>query len=121
MASSPDERLHLIAELYRFVARVLPDDIAEARSAEEAHALRANLQSLQDAFLRAQRIDLGREGARVEAAFMAAQHASTDVQASFAEGRALSQRVASMSAAVSAIQHLLDVADDDGFGGARIR
>ncbi|HEX8263349.1 MAG TPA: hypothetical protein VF547_10795 [Allosphingosinicella sp.] len=120
MGSSAAERLQLVADLYRAVAPSLRADIAAAQDADVAHALRVNLQSLEMAFIRAGRMNLGAEGEKAEVAYAAARAAAGAAERSFAASVAASAKIAALDQAVGAIDHLLRVAnDDDGFGGPR--
>jgi hypothetical protein len=106
MESTPDDRLALILKAYSIARDRQDSDIAEAESDEEADAVRANLASLQLAYLRAERSRLEANGAAVEAAYQAAKAATDEVMCAYRDGAALADRIRAVAGAVTAVASL---------------
>jgi hypothetical protein len=107
MDSSPEDRLDAIYQAYNTAFEHRASDIADAQSDAEAKAIRANVNALELTYLDAERRGLEANGPAVEAAYQAAKDAAHDVTAAYREGRALADRIRSVSSAVTATASLL--------------
>jgi hypothetical protein len=106
MESTPDDRLAVILRAYSIARDQQDTDIAAASSDEEADAVRANLASLQLAYLRAERSRLEANGAAVETAYQSAKAATDEVARAYRNGAALADRIRAVSGAVTAVASL---------------
>lgn len=107
MNSSPQQRLDVIFQAYSTARDQRAADIAEAQSDAEADAIRANVNALDIAYLRAEREGLEANGAAVEAAYQAAKSAAEQVTAAYRNGRALADRIRAVAGAVTAVSSLI--------------
>ena len=108
MATSPQDVAALALKNYRFVRDKLDDDIAAAEDDDQADALRANVDKLHLAFLKAQNASFEPGNAAVEAAYQSAKAATDQVTQAYRQGKALADRIRAVSGAVSALASLAD-------------
>ena len=107
MESSPQQRLDVIFQTYCMARDQRAADMAEAQSDAEADAIRANVNALDLAYLKAERAGLEANGAAVEAAYQAAKSAADQVAAAYGSGRELAERIRAVSGAVTAFSSLI--------------
>ena len=107
MVSSPQQRLDVIFQTYCTARDQRAADIKDAQSDAEADAVRANVNALDLAYLRAERAGLEANGAAVEAAYQAAKTAADQVTAAYNSGKALADRIRTVSSAVTAFSSLI--------------
>jgi hypothetical protein len=106
MDSTPEDRLAVILQAYSIARDQQDNDIAEAGSDEEADAIRANLNSLELTYLKAERSALEANGPAVEACYQAAEAATNQVAKAYKSGAALADRIRAVSGAVTAVASL---------------
>ncbi|HEX6376399.1 MAG TPA: hypothetical protein VFZ91_11855 [Allosphingosinicella sp.] len=107
MDSSADDRLAIIAATYQTAMDRRADDIAQAQSDEQADAIRRNLETLELAYLKAERAGLQACGADVEAAYQSARTAADDVSRAYRQGHQLADRIRAVAGAATAVTNLV--------------
>jgi hypothetical protein len=110
MESTPDDRVAVIYQAYAVARDQQGADIAAANSDQEADAVRANVNALELAYLRAERERLDANGPAVEAAYQAAKAAADAVTKAYQQDAALADKIRAVSGAVTAAANLLATA-----------
>lgn len=106
MAVSPQDVAALALKAYQFAKRKLADDIAQAASDDQADSLRANVDALHLAYLKAQNASFQAGNPAVEAAYQSAQTATNKVTQAYSQGKKLADRIVAVSGAVTALTSL---------------
>ena len=106
MATSPQDVAALALKAYQFANRKLAGDIAQAANDDQADSLRANVNKLHLAYLKAQNASFQAGNADVETAYLAAETATTKVTQAYKQGKALADRIVAVSGAVTALTNL---------------
>lgn len=106
MATSPQDVAALALQAYQFANRKLAGDIAQAANDDQADSLRANVNKLHLAYLKAQNASFQAGNADVETAYQAAETATSKVTQAYKQGKALADRIVAVSGAVTALTNL---------------
>ena len=107
MDSTAAERLQVIYNAYKKALERRAHDLKDSKTADEAHAVLANVDALELAYLRAAKQALTATGPAVEAAYQAATQAAAAVEAAYREGKGLADRMRAVAGAVTAIGTLM--------------
>jgi hypothetical protein len=107
MDSSPEDRLAVILEIYETARDQLDSDMAQATTDEQADAIQENVDRLKRDYMKAERERLDSRGAEVESAYRSAKSAAENVIRAYRQGKALAERIRTVSAAVTAVSSLV--------------
>jgi hypothetical protein len=107
MPISPQDVAALALKAYQLANRKLAGDIAQAQNDDQADLLRANVDKLHLAYLKAQNASFqAGNAAAVEAAYQAAETATDKVTQAYKQGAALEDRIRAVAGAVTALTSL---------------
>ena len=107
MDSSPADRLDVIYQAYKAAFARRGFDLKDCQTADQAHAVLANVDALEQSYLDAARQALDANGPAVEAAYQAAKSASDAVEQAYQKGQALAARITAMAGIVTAVSNLV--------------
>src|SRR4051812_10064820 len=110
MASTPQQRVAVVAAAYNEANAHRDQDIADAQNDGQYQQIVDNLRTLESAFLDTAAEALQATGAAVEAAYDSAKTAADEVQQAYADGKAIADRIRSVAAAAAAVTQLIQTA-----------
>jgi hypothetical protein len=110
MASTPQQRLAVIAAAYNEANDHRDQDIADAQDDRQYQQIVGNLRTLEGAFLDTAAEALQASGEAVEAAYRSATGAAEAVQQAYASGKEIAERIRAVAAAAAAVTQLIEIA-----------
>ncbi len=107
MPSTANQRLTVIYNAYKIAFARRASDLREATTAEQVHAIMANVDALEGSYLDAARQSLDATGPDIEACYQAALSTTAAVERAYAQGKALAERITAVSGVVAAVGNLV--------------